>query len=230
MMKKAICLLAVLVLCISLAVPAFAAEEEFVPSISYKGSPRLVSAAMNDENTKDCIVITSISQAKDKSTDIAQDERDLLLEVYGKLEDGSMTLPLKSGYVIRELVDINFKYNHCRVVDSHNQKDEELAKDDIQVTITLNLGIAKNVKLEVLQYKNNEWSAVEAKNNGDGTVTMVFEHFCPVAFAVYDNISDSDLPLTGDVAGQNLGLWIGLMVVAAAGLAAVVVISRKKKK
>ena len=41
-MKKIICLLTVLLLCMSVVVPAFAAEGDFVPSITYKPNPEIV--------------------------------------------------------------------------------------------------------------------------------------------------------------------------------------------
>ena len=232
-MKRLICLMVSLLICFSMVMPAVAAEGEFVPSITYKDGPELISATING---KDCIVITSIKQAKDKTTDITQDERDLLLDVYAKLEDGSMKLPLDYDYVIRELVDINFKFDACREQDSHNEiHDEWLEKEGNTITIVLKLGISKKDSLEVLQYKNNAWKPIEkVTNNGDGTVTLVFEHFCPVAFVLKESNSPNapgvpNNPKTGDVMGQNLGLWIALMAGAAVALVAVVTISRKKK-
>ena len=47
-MKKIICLLTVLVLCMSLVVPAMAAEDSFVPSITYKPNPEIVPVAGED--------------------------------------------------------------------------------------------------------------------------------------------------------------------------------------
>lgn len=41
-MKKVICLLIVLMLCLSMAAPAFAAEDDFVPSIGYKDGPKII--------------------------------------------------------------------------------------------------------------------------------------------------------------------------------------------
>ena len=41
-MKRFICLLTVLVLCLSLAAPVFAEEAGFVPSITYKPNPEIV--------------------------------------------------------------------------------------------------------------------------------------------------------------------------------------------
>ena len=41
-MKKIICFVVVLVMCLSLAAPAFATENGFVPSITYKPEPEIV--------------------------------------------------------------------------------------------------------------------------------------------------------------------------------------------
>ena len=109
-MKKIIALILALVLILAVAAPAFAAST-FVPSISYKDGPEIEDAEMNGENVGDCIVITSIQQAKDKSTDIYQEDRDLLLEVYEKLNSGEMKLPIEEDHVIRELLDVSFKVN-----------------------------------------------------------------------------------------------------------------------
>ena len=53
-MRKLICLMTVLLLCASLIMPAFAAEEEgFVPSITYKPVPEIVP--VQGEDGKDYI-------------------------------------------------------------------------------------------------------------------------------------------------------------------------------
>ena len=44
-MKNCICLLVALMLCLSMAVPAFAAEDNFVPSIGYKDGPEIVKGS-----------------------------------------------------------------------------------------------------------------------------------------------------------------------------------------
>ena len=48
-MKKVICLLIVLMLCLSMAAPAFAAEDDFVPSITYKPNPEIVPVEGEDK-------------------------------------------------------------------------------------------------------------------------------------------------------------------------------------
>lgn len=237
-MKKIVALLLVLVLSISLVGTAFAAELEFAPSIMYKDGPAYDDAYIVDEGTGDldgmgvgdCIVITTVAQARDKSTDITQEERDTLIEVYEALSDGSMTLPLEGDYVIRDLVDISFEHEDCRMIEAHGQKDKELAKRRIMLNIDLDLEIGSKVEVIVLTYVNGHWIEIEeVANNGDGTVSCLFEDICPVAFVVSGDVYDP-IPMGGDAMAKQLGLWIGVMAVAAIALVAIVVVSHKKKK
>lgn len=226
-MRRMICLLGVLLVCATLVCPALAADT-FVPSVSYKDGPKVKSADLGGTNVGDCVVVTSIAEAEDKSTDITQDARDLLLDVYKKLSDGSMKPPV-DGYVIRELVDVSFKQTSC-VENAEHTHEEELAKDGTTITIKFDLGVAKSTKVVVMTYTNGTWEEIESvTNNGDGTVTCVFEHFCPVAFCVEQG---AEVPpsQTGDEAGQNMFLWIGLMVVSLAAIVVLVVLGRKRAK
>lgn len=230
-MKKLICLLVVLMLCCSLILPVFATTgETFVPSISYKDGPDVDNAILDENGKKegvdDCVVVTTIEQAKEKTTDITQDDRDLLIEVYEALKDGSMTLPIDGDYVIWELFDLSFEHQDCRVIEEHGHKDEKLKAEDTTLTVTFDLGIDPAEKITVLAYVDGEWVLVEAKNNGDGTLTCVFEDICPVVFCREKGFNDQ-IPQTGDEFGRNLGLWIALMVVSAAAIV-VLVISRRK--
>ena len=225
-MKKIISLVLVLVVCLSLACPAFAAETTFVPSISYKDGPDADSAKLKDENVGSCLVITSITEAKNKATDITQEDRDLLLDVYDQLKTGAMKLPLENNkYVIRELVDVNFKANAC--VGAGHDHMEVLNDTDATITIVFDLGVARGIEVAVMSYHDGSWESIKSVvNNGDGTVTCVFEHFCPVVFCV--EADEADVPAqTGDAVGQNLILWVVLMV---ASLAAVVVLLARRRK
>ena len=68
-MKRLIGILAVL-LC--LAIPAMAVEGSFVPSIDYKDGPEIEDAEIEDEDVVPCLVITSIPEAREKTTNIHQ--------------------------------------------------------------------------------------------------------------------------------------------------------------
>lgn len=83
-MKKIISLMLVLIMCLSIAMPVFAAEDTFVPSISEKDGPQLVTITDDEGNPaigkvpdadgnvidyidEDCLVVTPVSQAKPPS-------------------------------------------------------------------------------------------------------------------------------------------------------------------
>ena len=193
-MKKKLVMILALVLCVAIAVPVVAVASGFVPSITYKGAPRTGGARMVNadgttvegmEDIGNCVVVTTIEQARDKETDISQEERDLLIEVYEKLEKGEMTLPIAEEHVIRDLVDISFLYSGCRLKADHNDKPVVLSEKDVFLELTLDLGIEANVNLKVLTFVDGVWTEIESiENNGNGTVTCLFEDICPVAFVV----------------------------------------------
>lgn len=223
-MKKGIVAIALLAICMSLICPAFAAEDTFVPSISYKDGPEIIDAEQKNEDVEECLVVTSLKGAVEKLTDISQDDRDLLLEVYEKLKSGEIKFPAGEGFVIRELVDLSWKQIGC--VEEKHSHEEDLEKEGISVTIDLAMGLDANMEIQVYAYHDGQWEPIEsAKNNGDGTVTCVFEHFCPVAFAVREQTGGSD---TGDTARGSLILWGVLMAVSLTAIV-VLVISRKKR-
>lgn len=228
-MRKVMCLIFVLIMGLTLTCPVFAAADTFVPSISYKDGPDVESAQMDDETVTDCLVVTSIKEAEEQSTDITQEERDLLLDVYDELSSGDMELPIDDGdYVIRELVDVSFKNDDC-VTPGHGHK-EELAKDGTTVTIQFDLGVKESTEVVVMVYIDGQWIAVESvTNNGDGTVTCVFEDICPVVFCVEADAEDTPVK-TGDMDGRNLILWFALMAASFCGILALVFLRRKTSR
>ena len=171
-MKKVICLTLAVLICVSLAVTALA--NTFVPSITYKGSPDIVS------DYEGCLRVTPVSKAKT----LPKAEEELLLKVYKELSDGTMVLPYDKvegidadKMVIRELLDVAFTCDH-----EHATK---LKDEGVSVTVTFKLGVAKDDVLVAMTYVNDEWvPAVELVNNGDGSVTCTFEDLCPVVFAI----------------------------------------------
>jgi hypothetical protein len=224
-MKKVICLLIVLMLCLSMAAPAFAAEDDFVPSIGYKDGPEIIKGEQDEKDVTDCLIVTTIKEAEEKSTDITQDDRDLLLDVYDRLMNDEMTLPIECDYEIRDLVDVSYKYEDCRTAEGHGNKPEELKEEGVTVTITFDMGLCPREVLEVYVYIDGQWVAVEnVVNNGDGTLTVEFEDICPVAFVK----TLCNAAPTGDAARNQLGIFIGLMVVSAAAIVVILCLKGKK--
>lgn len=221
------------------------ASANFVPSITYKDGLDVTDVESNIEidggnswgsGIDECVVVTSIAQAIEKSTDISQDDRDLLLEVYEALAKGDMELPLDGDYVIRDLVDISFEYEDCRCIEEHGHKDECLAQDGVTLTITFDMDVAANADVIVMAYVNGEWTAIKSVvNNGDGTVTCIFEDICPVAFVVNESVDEPaggnaevEGPQTGDEIGQNAWMWLLAMGVCVIGIAVLLIVKRKK--
>jgi LPXTG-motif cell wall-anchored protein len=212
------------------------ASANFVPSITYKDGIPVVDIESNIEigggnswgsGIDECVVVTSIAEAIEKSTDISQDDRDLLLEVYEALAKGEMELPLEGDYVIRDLVDISFEYDDCRCIEEHGHKDQCLAADGVTLTITFDMDVTSLADVVVMAYVNGEWTAIKSvTNNGDGTVTCIFEDICPVAFVVNENTS-VDAPQTGDT---TMSPWVWLAVMAACVAGIVILLAMKRKK
>lgn len=191
-MKKKFMAVLALALCLAIAIPV--AASDFVPSITYKGGPKTSDIQVTDvngvvlegwEGVDGCVVVTTIQEAIDKTTDISQEDRDLLLEVYEKLDKVEMTLPIEEDHVIRELLDVSFEYADCRLKEDHGNKPLGLKEEGVLLTVKFDLDIEADVTPTVMTYIDGEWTEiVEVTNNGDGTVTCVFEDICPVAFVV----------------------------------------------
>ena len=220
-MKKFIALLAILALCIAVAIPAVATD-------SFLASPNKDTSSNHDKSDMgitdsfdeddlfeqfegisslddlmalldsetflsidDCIVVTNVMQAEEKQTDISQETRDLLLDVYNQLVDGTMNLPIEESFSVRDLVDVSFAYEACELQEDHGNKAKILALPGITLSIDFDLGVDADEELVVMTYVDvdgeMQWVEIESvTNNGDGTVTCVFEDICPVAFAVLD--------------------------------------------
>ena len=206
-MKKIITLLMAVMLCFALACPAFAAEDLFVPSIGDKDGPDIVDTELET----DCLVITSILQAQEQSTDISQAERDLLLEVYEELKSASMQLPIgDEDYVIRELVDVSFKHEDCVENPDHEDKEDWISQPGTSLSVVLRVGVQETTDVVVFVYVENQWiQETNVRHLGDGNVEIVFEHLGPVAICVPAD-AETVVPPTGDPAGQSLLLWAAL--------------------
>lgn len=226
-MKKVLCMLMALVLAVSLAVPAFAADT-FVPSITYKDGPDVDNGSMNGERVTTCLVVTSISEAKDKSTDITQEERDQLLDLYAKLDSGKMKLPIANDqYVVRELVDVSYSVIGCVVDHDH---EEWLKKDGNTVAVDFDLGVPGGTEVVVMVYTGEEWVAAEQVTNlGGGIVRVVFEDLGPVAFCVKEE-AQAPSPGTGDTGGQRVLLWGAVAAGSVAALLILFVLLKRSKK
>jgi hypothetical protein len=125
-------------------------------------------------------------------------------------------------------VDVSFEYEDCREIEEHGHKDEKLKEEGVTLTVTFELGVGPYEDVVVVAYIDGQWVVIEdVTNNGDGTVTCVFEDICPVAFAVKER-SGSNNPATGDLAGNRMVLFVGMMVLSAAGIVALLASKARK--
>lgn len=235
-MKKVVCFITAMMLCVSLIGFAFAADVEFVPSISYKGAPNIVEITDNQGNPAigtivnangenigylgtDCLLITPLSEAN-TSTKIPTAAKETLLSVYEQLDNGSMKLPYGAGVdgdkmIVRDLFDVSWLCTEHPAL---------IAPKGVTVTLTFNIGIEADVTPVVMTYINGVWEEiVSVKNNGNGTITCVFEDFCPVAISVPvpgqgpDDTSDK----------SNVMLWTILLAVSATAVVVMLVMRRR---
>lgn len=236
-MKRIICLIMVMLLCASFVCTALAAEE-FVPSISYKGMPEVVT--VKDANGNDaygvlrdatgavagyvyeqCLLLTPVANAA-TDPDIPTEAKTELLSVYEALSNGTMQLPYgddvdADAMVIRDLFDVSWLCSH-----GHN---DALIPEGVVIEMTFDLGVDAEAPVVVMTYKNDAWSEIaKVQNNGDGTITCTFEHLCPVSISV---LGAGTPDATSDVLGNGMYLWIALMVVSAAAVVTVVATRRK---
>lgn len=243
-MKKLISLILALMLCFSVCGVGYAAENDFVPSISYKPGPELVTGSDDagkeivgvitdaDGETIDyvyseeeCLIITPIAEALgDEQTDIPTEAEELLEYVYEELLADRMELPVEDPdkIAIIQLVDATFL---CGGAANYTDHEAMLEADGVCLELTFDLGVGADVPVTVMCYVDGQWVEVPTVNNGDGTVTCVFEKLCPVVFAVPANAVKP--PKTGDNSAAELGLWISLMFVSTVALAGLVIFRRK---
>jgi len=246
-MRKVLVLCVAFLLCLSMVTPALAAEDGFVPSITYKPNPELVPievedgkeyiGVIRDENGEvidyigtGCLLITPIAHVWDDEIEVPKDVEELLLFVYNSLNDGSMKIPYEkheanldpANMVIRDLFDARWG---CE------EHPKMLEPEGVVLELTFDLGVVADAQIYVQSYDETtkEWSPiVSTVNNGDGTVTCVFEHLCAIEFSMLVGSGAASAPVE-DAARPNVLPWIIALIVAAAAVVVVVVVKNKKK-
>ena len=243
-MRKIVCLFIALVMCLSIAVPALAADTGFVPSITYKPDPEIIT--VKDEKGEDavavirndkgevvdyvdhgCFKITPIAHIWDEEIEVPEYIEKLLTGVYDGLNDGTLTINydafnsnLKaSDMVIRDLFDIRW---YC---DEHRAL---LEQEGNTLDIIFDLGVVSEAQIFVATFDENtkEWSPiVKTVNNGDGTVTCTFEHLCAISFS---------MPMaTGSVPAEpisSMPIWPFILILVLAIAAIIIIVASKKNK
>ena len=212
-MKKIIVSLMALVLALMLPVTAFAAGA-FLSSPSTNDDIKL-----EDYEFTDGCGATLIITPYDERDTLGDEERKALEEAYnqiannknlGNLVDGLKELAEKAGIDVSTLVvsDLfNIGYEGC---DNHL---------DHSYTVKLKPEVLNNF-FTVMQYVNGKWIIIENATVSNGYLTMTSKYYGPTAI-----ILEAGNTQTGD---SFPWIYLVLMAVSAAGLAAVSVMYNKK--
>ena len=241
-MKKAISIILSLVMVLSLGVVAFAAEDDFRPSVDSKDHPVVVPQDYNgvsfdalilDENNE---VIEGIHIVTEKTPDgeiivTAYSEKEIADErvnvvyfqtSYEEILDARSLKELNElipvGMIVRDFFDIT-------LVGAFKDIFNEGKKLQIKFDIAAEL----KEKLMVLTRCSDEsgWEFVESVTiNPDGTVTVIFDKLCPVIFLTEDT-GTVQSPATSDFA--STALW-SLAIIFGIGSVCMVLASKKRAR
>lgn len=180
-----------LVLVLALACSVCAST--FIPSISFNptitvGSGTIVlingeyygMITLGDGTTTyispNCLSITTLSKVLESEYGVSATIRNNLLAVYNGINNGTVEVP--DGESVRDIIDVSW------TCDYH---ENMLNQPGVTLTLIFDLGVSAGEDVSVYTYDVDGKvleSVVKAVNNGDGTVTVEFEHLCPVVFTV----------------------------------------------
>lgn len=227
-MKKVFTLCLALLMVVSLAVPAMAAQGAFVSSPSATGAPALDSAT---PDSKDCTAEVIITSFADRAN-LDEASRQELEEAYNQIVNsdaanafvetlGQLAASLGmqvSGLSISHLFDIDT--TNCATHDGHGG-----------FTITLKIENADKLLGVLHMGHSTKWEVCDSVviDKEAGTVSFHATDFSPFALVVDNGTTDG--PQTGDddKKGGN-AWWIILIVVVVLIAAGVVVFILLKKK
>lgn len=252
-MKRIFTLVMAIVLMLTLTLSATAAE--FVESVTNKGAPQLV--VIDQLNGKDvvgfitdangeqlsaefieCLIITSVAEAE-TDPDIPEDAKEQLLSLYEELTADDMKLsevcPALDD-IVKEKLGSDKSADDLVIKDFFDITDicDEIAtflpQHGATLDLTFDIGIGAGEFITAMVYVDGEWvPTVNTVNNGDGTVTVVFDKICPVAFLVEGSGSNFSTvsPITSDM--SDAIIWGFVMLLSLVTIVALVVYRRKIK-
>ncbi len=184
-MKKIISLVIALIMVLSMGATAFAAN--FTDSIEDSFGAINARILRNGGVVEhiifgpSCLIVTHISEV-DEAHPAVTEEAKFLEEIYKKLLSGEMKIPYEKAGFNSDNMSLIDLYDATFLCQEH---PDMLVPVGTTVEITFRVNVEKDENVCVMIYKNSEWIPAESvKNNGNGTVTVVFEHLCPIAFAV----------------------------------------------
>ena len=244
-MRKIFCLFIALVVCLSVAAPVLAADNNFVPSITYKPDPEIVTVQnekgeeaigviRNDKGEivdyvdHGCLLITPIAHVWDPEETVPEEVEKLLTFVYEGLNDSSLAIPYDifnanldaANMVIRDLFDARWTCEEHYAL---------LAQEGVTFEITFDLGVVAEAEIYVATFDEatKTWEPiVKTVNNGDGTVTCTFEHLCAVSFSM--PLAGTSAPVN-EADSANLLPAIVILALAVIGVIVVVIVKNNKK-
>ncbi len=241
-MKKAISLILSLVMVLGFSVAAFAAEDDFRPSVDSKDHPVIVPQDFNgisfdalilgenDEVIEGIHIVTErrpdgeIIVTAYSEKDVADDRVDVVYfeASYQEILDARSLAELNEliplGMIVRDFFDVTLVGTY-----------KDIFKEGKKLQIRFDIGAQLKEKLMVLTRCSDEsgWEFVESVTiNPDGTVTVVFDRLCPVIFLTEDTGAVQS-PATSDFASK--ALW-SLAIIFGIGSICMVVASKKRAR
>lgn len=213
-MKKLVALCLTLVLALSLSVSAFAANGAFISSPSANKAPVIV-------NTDPAIKVTPYADRNSLADMDTEEMEEAYRQIANVIENNAFSRALK------ELAKkLGKAASELSVSDLFHVNVEDATPDEQGgYTITIKLENLENF-IGLMQFNGTEWKNVEiiSIDKENGTVTFRVTESGPIAVIV-DNGTGSSTPPTGD----NAMMYLGVCLVAAAGLVVVLVNSKKKR-
>lgn len=243
-MKKLALFLSVLLIAVTLAVPASAAVN-FTPSVEQKPAPTVdpitdsngnqVSAIIRDQNGEEVhgvsidsgeLIVTPISQASQAAQAISE----MLTNAYEQIQQADTIADLVptigeflqaigsaaqvADLVVRDVFDVSLTGTAA----------EYLAQEGNNITLRFDLGLAPSATLIVLHnYEGSNWEIIpddRVVQNADGTVDVTFDSLSPIAFVVDSTETDTSASTDTDAPTSPQTGDSSLPPVAGAGLIA----------
>ncbi len=224
-----------------------ALADNFVPSVGVKASPiveeqsyiltasgeriSLDFGQVSVTNVNGDDFATTYEELDDEDQQIYVAAQKTLKEAYEELAETEKLQSLVPGleedksYVVKTLVDVTFYGFLAQLV-------EEILTSGGTVTLTHDLGVDENVIVTVSTKCENEWVTVPAENvvnNGDGTISVTYTEFCPIAFIVEGEASEN-AATSSSTSGTILPYVIGVAVCLVVGGVLVARSNKKKEK
>ncbi len=249
-MKKLMALVMTMVMLVAFAVPAMAAENDFVPSVEVKPGPEIIVGTDDENGTpsygtivmpdgtkiplpEGSITITPISKADSATEDIEEALKDAFEELSGAESLEDLIDQLKEileeqfpGVDVDDLVITDLF--HVDVSEDYEEYFEQGGKLELTISATDELILALNKKDSI-------WSLLFGSNfidNGDGTYTLIIDG--EGIFALLKNVLSIDVdpenpgqdsPTTGDM--SYLYVIGGVLFTMMAG--ALLIVAKKQK-